>query len=325
MNESILAWRRIFTVTTICVGVLALLLVSPLAAEAKKSKLKPPKAFSYNQDIETQKINVGFNKVSKAKKTVIKLRKGTTVLATKKVRKKRASFSEGLFVHGQKYNFRYRHAKTKTRLASNWRKKTFTFQDEDHDNDGLPNDSDPDDDNDGILDEDDDYPLDHDNDGIEDYNDDDDDNDLINDDDDDYPKDHDNDGIDDINDDDDDGDGIPDDEEEAGQVYDEDNDGTPDQEDEDYENYPNPEIITISITDDGFSDGELTINEGDYVKWLNQDTIAGHTIAAKDGSWTSQPLTYGRSYTKQFTSTGTYEYWDPVFQTNAFSGTIIVE
>ncbi len=290
---------------------------------AKKPKIKPPKRISYEHDYAEQQLVVRWNKNKGAKKTVVKLRKGKTVLATKKVRKKKAKFSESLLVHGQKYNIRYRHVKTKKKRVSNWRKKKFTFQDLDFDNDFISNDDDPDDDNDGILDDDDEYPVDHDNDGTPDYEDDDDDNDLVDDADDKYPNDHDNDGINDIDDADDDNDGINDVDEEAGQQYDHDNDGIEDQDDEDYEGNA-PETYTITINSDGLDDNDVTIAVDDYVKWINKDQLRDRTISATDRLWSCEPMLYNKSCTKQFTEVGTYTYHDPITESSSFEGVIRV-
>ncbi len=307
-----------------------LIAASPIfskSAEAAKKRISPVKNVKVTQNIETQKIKVTCKKQKGTKKVIYKVRQGTTVLKSKKHKKRYINFTENLLVHGTKYNVRIKAAKTNKKKASKWRKKVFTYEDQDLDNDYIANDEDPDDDNDGIPDEEDEYPHDHDNDGTPDYEDDDDDNDLIDDDEDDYPYDHDNDGIDDIDDPDDDGDGINDDEEEEGQEYDKDNDGTPDAEDDDYidEITPDPETHSIDINDDGMSDNEITIAVGDYVKWTNKDTFNGHTIKASDDSWESDPLLYGDSYTRQFNTAGSFDYYDPTFSSESFTGTIIVE
>lgn len=302
------------------------LVILPVSAAQATHKLKPPKAFEYSQNITTQRLVASFTKAKGAKKTVVKLRQGSTTLASKKVKGTSAKFPETLVTHGEEYTFRYRHLKTRVHKASNWRKMTFTFQDNDFDNDAIDNDTDTDDDNDGILDVDDEYDNDHDNDGDPDYSDADDDNDLYDDVDDEYPFDHDNDGINDIDDTDDDNDGIPDLEEADGQQFDYDNDGIPDNEDEDYIDLitPDPETHSITITDSGMDDGDITINVNDYVQWRNQHTGFDHTIEATDGSWSSGPLLFGGQYTKQFTEAGEYEYYDPSFSAS-FAGTITVQ
>lgn len=300
----------------------------PVSAVQATHKLKPPKAFSYTQDVAVQKLVTSFAKAKGAKKTVVKLKQGSTILASKKVQGTTAKFSDSLVTHDEVYVFRYRHLKTKLHRASNWRKLTFTFQDNDFDNDLEDNDTDTDDDNDGILDDLDEYDNDHDNDGDPDYSDADDDNDLDEDTNDEYPFDHDNDGIDDIDDPDDDNDGIPDVEEADGQQFDEDNDGIPDNEDEDYieEHTPDPVTHTLSISDSGIDDNDITISINDYVRWDNDHTGIDHTIEARDGSWSSGPLFFGESYTKQFTEAGEYEYFDPTFpDSESFTGTITVQ
>lgn len=310
----------------LCITVAVTFILLPVSTAQASHKLKPPKNFSYSQNITTQRLVASFVKAKGAKKTVVKLKQGSTVLASKKVKGTTAKFPESLVTHGEQYTFRYRHLKTRLHRASNWRKLIFTFEDKDFDDDFIDNTTDTDDDNDGILDEVDEFDTDHDNDGTPDYSDDDDDNDLYDDVDDDYPYDHDNDGIDDIDDPDDDNDGIPDVDEADGQQFDFDNDGIPDNEDPDYIDLitPDPETFTVNITSSGLDDGDITITVNDYVQWRNQHTGVDHTIQASDDSWSSGPLFFGESYTKQFTEAGEYEYYDPSFS-DSFAGTITVQ
>ncbi|MDP3970166.1 MAG: hypothetical protein Q8P90_00530 [bacterium] len=284
------------------------------------------KGVKINQNVTTQKIRVSWNKTKRARKFAVKVKQGNTVLVAKKTKRTYIKFKDSKLTHNESYSVRVRALKTNTSRKSLWRKKAYTFEDKDRDDDLINDSEDTDDDNDGILDVDDTYPFDHDNDGIDDHLDDDDDNDLISDVNDDYPFDHDNDGIPDSTDPDDDGDGINDVDEVVGQQFDDDNDGTPDITDPDYieEHIPNPIIYTINITSSGFSGGDITIAVNDYVKWTNKDEIAGHVIAAADTSWTSQPLTFGDSFTKVFTSAGIYPYQDPT-RSDTFSGTITVQ
>lgn len=294
-------------------------------ASPQAKRLGKVKNIQIEQMVETGQIRMAWKKPKGAKKIRVQVKQGSTsIYAIAKTKKKLAKFNDTLLTHDQTYTFRFKALKTAQRKASKWRKVSYTFQDLDNDDDRIADDVDTDDDNDGILDADDDYPLDHDNDGTEDYLDDDDDNDLVEDLEDDNLYDHDNDGTPDVDDADDDGDGVLDVDEAPGQQFDEDNDGTPDNEDEDFvPDAPDPEINVVTISSTGFTNGSPTIRVNDYVQWVNKDELADHTIVANDQSWSSQPLQFQSTYARQFTSVGTYDYYDPNFS-NTFTGTITV-
>jgi len=52
---------------------------------------------------------------------------------------------------------------------------------------------------------------------------------------------------------------------------------------------------------------ELTIKAGDMVRWTNEDSTA-HTSTADDGTWDSDRLGKGESFSFTFTGKGTYTY-----------------
>ena len=63
----------------------------------------------------------------------------------------------------------------------------------------------------------------------------------------------------------------------------------------------------ISIKNFAFSVSSLNISSGTVVKWTNNDATA-HTVTADDGSFDSGELGPGQSYTRTFTSAGTFAY-----------------
>ena len=65
----------------------------------------------------------------------------------------------------------------------------------------------------------------------------------------------------------------------------------------------------ISITSSGYSPASLTITNGSTVTWTNSDNMA-HTVTNTEGSINSGDIAPGSSYTKTFTTAGTYTYHD---------------
>jgi plastocyanin len=64
----------------------------------------------------------------------------------------------------------------------------------------------------------------------------------------------------------------------------------------------------IDIQNFAFSPTSLSIKAGTKVTWTNKDTDA-HTATAKDGTFHSEPLNTGQSYSFTFTKPGTYSYY----------------
>ena len=62
---------------------------------------------------------------------------------------------------------------------------------------------------------------------------------------------------------------------------------------------------TITIANFSFSPAQITINSGDSIKWVNQDSVA-HQI--KSDTFASQSLNNGDSFEYKFQNAGTYEY-----------------
>ena len=66
---------------------------------------------------------------------------------------------------------------------------------------------------------------------------------------------------------------------------------------------------SVQITKSGFTPANVTVQLGDTVTWRNSDT-ASHQVVADNGSFASQVLKPGESYSVTFTSTGRVNYHD---------------
>jgi plastocyanin len=77
----------------------------------------------------------------------------------------------------------------------------------------------------------------------------------------------------------------------------------------------------VLITNFAFSPASLTVPAGTTVVWTNQDTVT-HTVTAADKSFDSGNLLPGRTYSRTFTTPGTYPY---ICQIHSFmTGTVTV-
>ncbi len=65
--------------------------------------------------------------------------------------------------------------------------------------------------------------------------------------------------------------------------------------------------VNIEMSGFAFNPKELTVKVGTTVTWTNKDS-AGHDVKAADGSWGSDTLTNGQSFSKVFDKEGTYAY-----------------
>jgi len=65
----------------------------------------------------------------------------------------------------------------------------------------------------------------------------------------------------------------------------------------------------VSITSSGYSPASLTVTNGSTVTWTNNDNMA-HTVTTTEGSINSGDIAPGSSYSKTFTTAGTYTYHD---------------
>jgi len=65
----------------------------------------------------------------------------------------------------------------------------------------------------------------------------------------------------------------------------------------------------ISITSSAYSPASLTIANGSTVTWTNNDNMV-HTVTTAEGSINSGDIAPGSSYSKTFTTAGTFNYYD---------------
>jgi len=65
----------------------------------------------------------------------------------------------------------------------------------------------------------------------------------------------------------------------------------------------------VSIMSSAYSPASLTIVSGSTVTWTNNDNVA-HTVTTAEGSINSGDIAPGSSYSKTFTTIGTYNYYD---------------
>jgi len=65
---------------------------------------------------------------------------------------------------------------------------------------------------------------------------------------------------------------------------------------------------TVDIRDFTFLPGNLTVNAGTKVVWVNRDA-APHTATSRSGAWDSGNLNQGESVALVFDTPGTYPYY----------------
>ena len=65
--------------------------------------------------------------------------------------------------------------------------------------------------------------------------------------------------------------------------------------------------VSVNISGFKFDPASITVKVGTTVTWTNLDTAA-HTVTADDGSWTSDSLKQGATYSHTFDQAGTYTY-----------------
>ena len=63
----------------------------------------------------------------------------------------------------------------------------------------------------------------------------------------------------------------------------------------------------INISGFKFDPATVTVKAGTTVTWTNQDS-ANHTVTADDGSWASENLANGATFSFTFAKAGTYAY-----------------
>lgn len=77
----------------------------------------------------------------------------------------------------------------------------------------------------------------------------------------------------------------------------------------------------IYMKNAAFSSTSFTIVVGGTVTWMNDDNMI-HTVTADDGSFNSGDIQVGSSFSKKFSSTGTYPYH--CIYHSGMTGTIVV-
>jgi plastocyanin len=80
--------------------------------------------------------------------------------------------------------------------------------------------------------------------------------------------------------------------------------------------------VDIQMKNIKFVPDQLTIKIGTKVTWTNLDSVA-HNVMADDGSWSSDSLNNGQTFSKVFDKTGTFPYVCSFHP--GMAGTIIVE
>ena len=78
---------------------------------------------------------------------------------------------------------------------------------------------------------------------------------------------------------------------------------------------------SISIVDDGYNPGNLTVKAGTTVTWTNTGAHQ-HTATADDNSWDSDFLNSGATFSHTFASAGTFAFHCNVH--SSMHGTITV-
>ena len=63
----------------------------------------------------------------------------------------------------------------------------------------------------------------------------------------------------------------------------------------------------VSISNNAFSPSEITIEDGDTIRWTNQDSW-NHTATEDNGEWDSGNLSNGATFKQVFLNTDTLEY-----------------
>jgi plastocyanin len=68
-----------------------------------------------------------------------------------------------------------------------------------------------------------------------------------------------------------------------------------------------PAAATVSIKNMAFNPGSLSVTAGATVTWTNSDTTI-HTVTADDGSFNSGNIAVGATYSRSFSTAGTFSY-----------------
>ena len=71
---------------------------------------------------------------------------------------------------------------------------------------------------------------------------------------------------------------------------------------------PSQDVVSVSIGDNYFDPADIAIESGTTVTWTNDGQMP-HTVTADDGSFDSEELNPGDSYTVTFSGSGTVPYY----------------
>ena len=75
----------------------------------------------------------------------------------------------------------------------------------------------------------------------------------------------------------------------------------------DYNNGTN--VYTVKMQNSVFSPASVAVIMNSKVTWMNDDNVV-HTVTASDGSFDSGDIAVGASYSRTFTTAGTFTYYD---------------
>jgi plastocyanin len=78
----------------------------------------------------------------------------------------------------------------------------------------------------------------------------------------------------------------------------------------------------VAIKDFAFSPETVMVKVGNAITWTNGDGFA-HSVKSADGSFVSQDLQQGQTFTTTFTAPGTHAYVCGIH--NSMTGTVVVE
>ena len=78
----------------------------------------------------------------------------------------------------------------------------------------------------------------------------------------------------------------------------------------------------VSIANFAFAPASMTVAVGTTVMWTNSDS-AGHTVTADDGSFKSDTLGTGATFSQTFKTAGTYAYHCAIH--SSMTGTITID
>jgi plastocyanin len=87
-------------------------------------------------------------------------------------------------------------------------------------------------------------------------------------------------------------------------------------------NAPQGASTPVGIKDFAFSPETVTVKVGSAITWTNGDGFA-HSVKSADGSFVSQDLQQGQTFSTTFTAPGTHAYVCGIH--NSMTGTVVVE